>query len=435
MNRRFAQLSPRVAGRHSGLHSNRFRFAAALLGTALLGAAATSQADTVTKPSDDPFYVQPNPLPHVAHGTLLGSREVSFEFDGSFTPFPLIPLPTKVKAWQIQYATTDNSNQPVMNIATVLIPSTATADSPLLSYQTATDSDTLNFSSSYAMRTGAEIEGALFGLGMAKGWKVVVPDFEGLHAEYTAGRQAGHSTLDAILATEQLSEAQLKGIATPVVMWGYSGGAQATAWAAELQPSYAPQLNIVGIAEGGVPVNIGNVARLIDGGPFAGVFFAAVTGIARAYNVDMKPYLNAKGQKLISQVANESITGAILSAPFKKINDYVLPQYQNVLSLPQFQTIIADDSLAKATPTAPLFIYGGTVSDLIYEPDSRVLAQYYCKNGGNVKLEFYPGDHFVVAVSGAPEALHWLTERLAGQSVPDNCNNLPAPDPVTLPPN
>ncbi len=43
----------------------------------------------------------------------------------------------------------------------------------------------------------------------------------------------------------------------PVGLWGYSGGGQATAWAAEQHPTCAPEIRLAAVAAGGVPTDDG----------------------------------------------------------------------------------------------------------------------------------------------------------------------------------
>lgn len=71
--------------------------------------------------------------------------------------------------------------------------------------------------------------------GLAKGWFVNVPDYEGPLASFTAGVLSGHSTIDSIRAV--FNTRKVLGLAkdAPYAMWGYSGGALASEWAAELQ--------------------------------------------------------------------------------------------------------------------------------------------------------------------------------------------------------
>lgn len=53
-------------------------------------------------------------------------------------------------------------------------------------------------------------------------------------------------------------------------MWGYSGGAAAIGWAAALQPSYAPDINLAGAAHGGTPANLTAAAVYLNGSGGAG---------------------------------------------------------------------------------------------------------------------------------------------------------------------
>lgn len=66
-------------------------------------------------------------------------------------------------------------------------------------------------------------------------------------------------------------------------MWGYSGGALASEWAAELQTKYAPEIPFVGMAVGGLTPNVTNVLKTISGGLFAGIASAGFIGLGNAY--------------------------------------------------------------------------------------------------------------------------------------------------------
>ncbi len=56
----------------------------------------------------------------------------------------------------------------------------------------------------------------------------------------------------------------------------------ATAWAAALNPTYAPDVKLTGVAQGGVPANIEEMAvglGLADRHPGFGLGFAAAVGL------------------------------------------------------------------------------------------------------------------------------------------------------------
>lgn len=99
---------------------------------------------------------------------------------------------------------------------------------------------------------------------LGKGYYVTVPDFEGPLASFTAGHMSGYATLDGVRAT--LSAADLYGMSSDVLyaMWGYSGGALATDWAAELQADYASELSFSGAAMGGLTPNVTSVLLSIN---------------------------------------------------------------------------------------------------------------------------------------------------------------------------
>ncbi|MFX0576494.1 lipase family protein [Nocardia nepalensis] len=114
------------------------------------------------------------------------------------------------------------------------------------------------------------------------GHAVVVPDHQGPNSAYAVGLLGGRITLDAIRAAENFDQAGLSGADTRTALWGYSGGAIPTAHAAELQPEYAPELNLVGSATGGLladiraAVDYNNATSTFGGAVLGGLF-----GVAR----------------------------------------------------------------------------------------------------------------------------------------------------------
>ncbi|MGH8505304.1 MAG: lipase family protein, partial [Stenotrophobium sp.] len=299
-------LVPRVTGLRKRLS------AAGLLVLVLLCAAcggpqsavvATDASSIPFAPTldSDPFYAQPDPLPNVPPGTILKSRA------SQFTPTEGVPLTPLYPAWQIQYMSTDVNGHPQAVMATVvkpLLPS-LTSPTPLLSYQMAYDSlgsactpsHTLNGSTNNI--TNQLDSTAYLQALITQGWPIVFPDYEGPYSEYGAGVQAGQATLDGIRAVLSFAPLGLSA-QTPVAMWGYSGGALASSWAATLQHSYAPELNIVAVATGGTPTNTFDIVKHAENGSYFSLIFGAVLGADRAYP-ELIPdgFLNDKGKAAV----------------------------------------------------------------------------------------------------------------------------------------
>lgn len=116
-----------------------------------------------------------------------------------------------------------------------------------------------------------------------QGWAVVAPDHQGPNSAYAAGPLAGRITLDGIRAAENFAPLGVDGAKTPVGMLGYSGGAIATGHAAELQSSYAPELNIVGAAEGGIPADLKSMLNMANNNAASGLIMGGMIGVSREY--------------------------------------------------------------------------------------------------------------------------------------------------------
>jgi hypothetical protein len=232
---------------------------------------------------------------------------------------------------------------------------------------------------------------------------------------------AGHAVLDGLRAAENFTPAGFPGAATKVGVWGYSGGGQATAFAGELQPTYAPDLNLVGIAHGGAPADIPTTVRNVDGSWASGLVLAAAVGLGRAYpEMGLYALLNDAGKKMQADIGKMGLVQFAVSYPFKKLTDYT--NVPNPLELPQVKAVIEENNLGHHTPTAPLFLYHARGDELNPISGSDGLFAKYCAGGGTVsyKRELI-GEHITTTVVDAPAASQFLSDRIAGKPAPDDC--------------
>lgn len=378
--------------------------------------AETPGRAAVPIPANDAFYAAPQPLPDVPAGTILRSRPTTIAGLG-------VPLP--LRAWQIMYMSADPHAVPAPAIATIIKPlvKPTTTPAPLVSYQVAEDADSMLCAPSYEMRIGNEKEEPSLLPLLLQGWTVVVPDYEGLESLYGAGVQAGHSVLDGIRAAERFAPAGLAGAHTPVGLWGYSGGGLATAWAAELAPAYAPELNFAGFAEGGVASDIGVVARNINGGVGSGIYLGAAIGVARAYPelIDLETLLNPDGKKMEQNISNECIEQYVPQYAFKKIERYTV-NHVDPLTLRSVQQAIAIDRLGQHKPAGPIYLYHAMLDELIPVRLADALVRRYCAEGVTVDyVKDYASEHNAYAITGAPGAVFYLAQRFAGVKAPTTC--------------
>jgi hypothetical protein len=413
---------PSVVGAGKRLFAaRRLLGAGAVLVAAGVGALGASAVAAPLTPQSDPFYRPPQGFGAHKPGSVLRSRPVSTAAFGV--------VPERVRAWQVLYRTTDTQGRPEATVATVLEPLGPRPRGlrPLVAYQEAEDSLGSQCAPSYELLAGApstngveQVEILLIDGLLEHGWAVVVPDYEGPTSAYGAGIQAARATLDSIRAAERFRPAGLAGARTPVAMWGYSGGALATAWASEQQPRYAPELNVRGVAEGGVPVNIANAARVLNKGLFAGYFLAGMVGISRQYPrlaALLQTILTPEGRAAAQQVGTMCNSDIVNRFAFKDVTRYT--SVPDPLSLPVARRIIAADSLSQRQPTAPLYIYHAINDELLPSRDVDGLVARYCKEGVSVQYtRDIASEHIVLVATAAPGALAWLGDRLGNPARP-----------------
>lgn len=376
-------------------------------------------------PQDDPFYVPDPGYETASPGTILRSRPVRAALYGV--------VPVRGQAWQVLYRTTNTKGLPQATVTTVLVPHKAAprGNRPLVSYQPAEDSAAPQCAPSYGLlhrapvrNPVAQAETLLIGGLLARGYAVSVPDYEGPKAEYGAGRQAGQATLDGIRAALRFSPAGLRGAETPVGMWGYSGGALATGWASELQPTYAPELTLAGVATGGLPVNLERAYYTMNRGPFAGLAVGAITGLSHAYpelDALLDEILTARGRGAIAYAERHCNAEVAARYAFTDVNK--LTTLARPLDHPVAQAVLADTVLGKdlpgVAPKAPTYVYHSTNDELVTIREVDALVPRYCATGTPVLYDRDRlSEHISLVVTGAPRALGWLTDRLEGRTPP-----------------
>ncbi|KAH0018381.1 secretory lipase, partial [Aureobasidium melanogenum] len=404
----------------------------------LVLAATIAAVASVTLPSQDPFYVQPVNISQYAPGGVIRMRQVSPNISG------LIPggqsLGSLKALYQILYRTTDNLNNAVAAVTSVLVPENADPNK-LLAYQTAYDTANPDSVPSYAFQSGTnvtEFSDILFAsstsvcviiAALDQGVYVVSSDYEGLDGHYTEGIIAGHATLDSVRAA--FNTADVTGLSTSAkyAAWGYSGGSVASEWAAELQAQYAPELKFQGFALGGLIPNITNVLLTINQGPFAGLAFSGITGLSRAYsdfNATVRSNLVPSKAAEFFTIGGSSLTNAASLGGFQNLFSYFTSGL-TLLYEPVVQSVLAKSGVmgVHGIPQAPVFIYKAAADEISPAADTTNLVKQLCATN-DVSIEYHIdllGGHVTEAITGSASALAWILDRLDGKPVskPGQC--------------
>ncbi|MFE6858654.1 lipase family protein [Nocardia sp. NPDC057668] len=384
-------------------------------------------------PELDPGFYSPSSgvVASKAPGEIIAARQVNVANAG------LIPL--NVDAWQVSYRSNNTRDEPIAAVATVLKPRGSAPDK-LVSMQIAEDSLARYCAPSYAVQQWSAsalvgqivvpLEFLISQGALQQGWGVVIPDHGGPESAFGAGPLAGRITLDGIRAARDFEPMRLAP-ETRIGLYGYSGGAIATGHAAELKSSYAPELNIVGAAEGGVPADFGPLLDNGNGQVWAGMIMAAVLGLGREYT-EFGDLLDRDLDPLGRGLA--AIKGALCVQyntglfPFANLKGMLRVPEGDPMRNPVVLDVLEKTRMGKSTPDMPMFIWQANPDELIPVGPVNTLVDTYCRDP-KAQVQYtreHLGEHITTEVSGVATALLWMRDRLDGVPAKAGCSTADA---------
>jgi pimeloyl-ACP methyl ester carboxylesterase len=334
-------------------------------------------------------------------------------------------------AWQVMYHTTDALGQPSTGTGTVLTPKEATADTPLVGFAPGTQGISFECAPSRMIQTGAFYEQPAIDSLLRAGYAVAVPDYEGYHenpaATYVTGRSMGAALIDVVRAAQQLPDAGLAADG-PVAFRGYSQGGGATMWAAQMHDDYAPELDLVGVAGGGVPANLAQVAFGLDGKGGFGFMAISLIGFDNAYpELDLDDFLTEDGREAFGAMTNgDCALDLLLSYANADLLDYTNP---SPFTSPAWLRRITENELGRAPINVPVFHYHATTDGIVPFPQARQLQRTYCTAGVELTWKEYDTSSLGASTAAHTSPISWandevmefLADRFAGRAASTTC--------------
>lgn len=424
--------------------------AAACLGATAVPADATTQSDAVvsrgvTIPA---FYDPPAALP-AADGALIRSEPLHLALS-----LPGLDGPLPGTATRLMYKSTDSAGRPMVVTGAYIEPSarwTGGGPRPLVVVAPGTMGQGDQCAASLGLENPLVINGQTLAVGyedlavyrlLARGIAVVVTDYTGLGATdrlhtYVNRVDEAHAVLDAVRAARSLADTSLTA-ASRVALFGYSQGGGATAAAAELQPSYAPDVTLSGTFSGAPPADLVAVTKAIDGSDLAGALAWSVNGFLEsdpALRPIAEAHLNAAGRAALKDLSTMCVGDALLAYNSARSTAWTTDGRSIsdvVASEPALKSFLADQRIGNLEPASPVRVATGTADDLVPHGQARALAVAWCAKGADVtyKPVILPSvgraliNHVTPLLVDQGEAISWLSDRLTGRPATSNCSTL-----------
>ncbi|WP_328400901.1 lipase family protein [Nocardia sp. NBC_00403] len=347
-------------------------------------------------PTGDAYLDQHFATDGLPNGAILSSRSVRI--------LPPLAVTSSFDAWQVWFKTTAADGAAIATLTTIMKPKAW--NGRVVGNNYAIDSVGLKCNPSYQLTHAVSIETPdITRQLLSSGYAVVMTDYQGPRMAYAHGPTQGREVLDGLRAALAFPSAGLAG--SPTAMIGYSGGAIATVWAAQMQPTYAPELRMLGAAAGGTPADLSLLRKTMDGKPPASVLYLmAALGVARV-TPGAFDLLNDVGVSTAQQNKNLCTSAAVLGVapvPLRSLTE--VDPYDTDL----VRRVYRETKAGGATPTMPIYLWHGLLDAWIPVAGARALQQTWQNAGADVSLTVLPCDHITCAYTpGALERIDsWM---------------------------
>jgi len=378
---------------------------------------------TTTVLGDNPavgaFYQPPNPLPKKKPGTLIRSEA-------------LANAPAGSRGWRILYHSTGLHGEDIAVSGMVFVPAVPATGSRTVVAWAHPTTGVADQCAPSVLPDGPTLVAGLQSF-LDAGFVVAATDYQGLGTPgvhpYLVGVSEGRGTLDAVRAARSLPETAA---GKKVFLWGHSQGGQASLFAGQLAPTYAPDLQVLGTA---AAAPAGELAKVFD------LDENTVDGIALggwAMNAYYQTYKAQNPKMTIDQMITPSGEAALpkliplcdaVSADEAQIEAIATPLIGSFYattdpgSVPPWGRLLAENRPGNVKTKSPIFVAQDTADEVVPAVTTDALVKDLCAKGDTVDYAVYPGlSHTIIGYASAPAALTWMQAILAGKPATNTCS-------------
>lgn len=261
-----------------------------------------------------------------------------------------------------------------------------------------------------------------------QGYAVVGTDYLGEGApgdpSYLVGQLEGQNVLDSVRAVHQ-SQSNIDKSKT--VIWGHSQGGHSASFAAQIAPTYAPELQIQGaavLAPGllpSLPLAVEGLLAATQPSGQTGFVMLIVASWTKTYpdQVKAEDILTKEGMAklpLVGQLCGDELSDKFMDHPMSYYVQDPIPAV--------FYTLASQNTPGAAPIQMPIGMAQGMKDTTIIPQLTLAYNKMLCQKRNTVQFEIYPNDtHPGVVVNSQSFYRQWIADRFNGVPAPNNCTN------------
>ncbi|GLQ52594.1 alpha/beta fold hydrolase [Dyella flava] len=398
------------------------RFKTKLLSGALsfalvaLGAAAFSPA-TYAAHVDPAFYLAATNSVTGAPGSIVRIE-------------PMRGAPLGASAYRLLYRSTDPSNRPIVVSGVVVIPAGVAPKGgrPIVAWS----HPTTGVVSRCAPSQARFVFQTMMGLRdmVRRGYVVVATDYPGLGTPgphpYLVGDSEARAVLDSVRAVRNLPQAAA---GNRYAVWGHSQGGQAALFAGELAQTYAPELQLVGVAVASPATDLQTLLRE-DADTDGGRNITAMTlwSWSQVFHLPLDNVIAPGAMPAVDALSNECIESPIDMLERSRSQRPLRQQFLSVDDITRvepWRSLLLKNIPGTLPADVPVFVAQGDADRLVLPSVTQAYVQRLCHAGSKVQYLSLPGvKHGWAGADAALPAVAWMADRFDGKAAPDSCGSL-----------
>jgi pimeloyl-ACP methyl ester carboxylesterase len=386
----------------------------------LISACATPSATSPSQSESESRAPQTSAAPPLAVSAAPAFYHPSADAVANAAPGEIIRAveiraPSGMRAWTVLYGSIGLDGQPVAVSGIILAPAGAPSARgyPVVAWAHGTTGIADRCAPSRSGVAGVPMEAVV-----AAGYVVTATDYEGLGTDgthpYLIGVSEGRSVLDSIRAAKNLPEAHA---ADETVVMGLSQGGHSALWAAQLAPTYAPELDLRGALAASPPADMSSLLDWTVHSAAAGQIYTAMAPMllfgvwSETYGLPL-PFLTDRGRRIAATVASGCDSG--LEAD---------PYASNPTLDAQWSRRLVENSPGAARTDVPILVVAPSDDQLVSYESQVAGVVAMCAIGDTVELRTVSGGHdaFFFSAAGLQAAQDWIAARIAGEPATSTC--------------
>lgn len=345
---------------------------------------------------------------------------------------PIASAPQGAIAIRVLYRSTGLSGEPIAVSGVVFVPTGGTPAVGSAPHVVAWAHPTTGVATHCAPSLAPLMQSLLPGLEdmIRQGYVVAATDYPGLGTAgvhpYLIGESEGRAVLDSVRAARTVAESHIGPVDSHFALWGHSQGGHAAIFASQLAPSYAPELQLVGLAVAAPATELATLLRddaATDGGKnltgltlwaWSQLFGDPLDAVVRPAAIANLDALAADCLDTIVDLVERRGPARTLDAGFLSVPD--------LTAVEPWGGYMTANTPGPTPRGLPVFIAQGEADQLVLPRVTETYIGRLCADGRDVTILMMPGvNHGDAGFRSAPTAIPWLTDRFNGVAAANHC--------------